>query len=287
MNLYADRKITKTSFLNPNFMKSLESALRFGTPLLVEDVESIDPVLNPVLNKEIHKTGGRTLIRLGDQDIDFSPSFVIFLATRDPNTHFTPDLCSRVTFVNFTVTPNSLQSQCLNTILKNEEPEMYSKQLSLMKMQGEFKVRLRNLEQSLLDSINAASGNLLDNDTVISELEKIKAEASDITEKVEEGDLLMQEIRNQEEFYLSMAIASSRIYFTLEQLGQVSFLYQYTLNYFLSLFHNVISENQNLEGVTDKNDRLEFLKEELFHIIYGNVSRSLLQKVVYNFILIF
>eukprot|EP01129_Flabellula_baltica_P006002 TRINITY_DN2210_c0_g1_i2.p1 TRINITY_DN2210_c0_g1~~TRINITY_DN2210_c0_g1_i2.p1 ORF type:complete len:4545 (+),score=1094.61 TRINITY_DN2210_c0_g1_i2:1851-13637(+) len=278
MNLYADRKITKTSFLNPNFMKSLESALRFGTPLLVEDVESIDPVLNPVLNKEIHKTGGRTLIRLGDQDIDFSPSFVIFLATRDPNTHFTPDLCSRVTFVNFTVTPNSLQSQCLNSLLKSEEPEMYEKQISLLKMQGEFKVKLRNLEQSLLDSINAASGNLLNNDTVIAELEKIKAEAADITEKVEEGDRIMADIKVSEQFYLSMAVASSRIYFTLEQLSQVNFLYQYTLNFFLGLFHQVTSGNPALEGITDKSDRLEILKEELFHIVYGNVSRSLLQE---------
>jgi dynein heavy chain 1 len=67
MNQYKDKKIKKTSFLDAAFMKNLESALRFGTPLLVEDVENIDPVLNPVLNKEIHKTGGRVLIRLGDQ----------------------------------------------------------------------------------------------------------------------------------------------------------------------------------------------------------------------------
>jgi dynein heavy chain 1 len=41
----------KTSFLDAAFMKNLESALRFGNPLLVQDVEHIDPVLNPVLNK--------------------------------------------------------------------------------------------------------------------------------------------------------------------------------------------------------------------------------------------
>ena len=64
---YADRRITKTSFLDASFMKTLESALRFGTPLLVQDVENIDPVVNPVLNREIYKKGGRVLIRLGDQ----------------------------------------------------------------------------------------------------------------------------------------------------------------------------------------------------------------------------
>jgi len=71
-------------------------------------VESMDPVLNSVLNREISKSGGRVTIVLGDKEIDFSPSFTIFLATRDPTVHFTPDLCSRVTFVNFTVTSSSL-----------------------------------------------------------------------------------------------------------------------------------------------------------------------------------
>lgn len=54
----------------------------FTNPL--QDVESYDPVLNPVLNREVRRTGGRVLITLGDQDIDLSPSFVIFLSTRDP-----------------------------------------------------------------------------------------------------------------------------------------------------------------------------------------------------------
>lgn len=33
----------------------------------MHDVENIDPVVNPVLNREIYKKGGRVLIRLGDQ----------------------------------------------------------------------------------------------------------------------------------------------------------------------------------------------------------------------------
>lgn len=132
-------------------------------------MESYDPILNPVLNREVRRTGGRVLITLGDQDIDLSPAFTIFLSTRDPSVRpsecsvtspkslsllyllnpysppsfsrspslsllplllkpsdspplvtpqveFAPDLCSRVTFVNFTVTRSSLQSQCLNRV---------------------------------------------------------------------------------------------------------------------------------------------------------------------------
>ena len=80
----------------------MESSLRFGNPLLVQDVESYDPILNPVLNKELRRTGGRVLITIGDQDIDLSPSFTIFLSTRDPTVSF---------FVPFQHTDDSIRIQ--------------------------------------------------------------------------------------------------------------------------------------------------------------------------------
>ena len=49
---------------------------------------------------------------------------------------FAPDLCSRVTFVNFTVTRSSLQSQCLNQVLKAERPDVDQKRSDLLKLQG-------------------------------------------------------------------------------------------------------------------------------------------------------
>ena len=69
-NFYSSKKLNTTSFTDQNFIKTLESALRFGYPILVQDVEKIDPIMNSLLNKEIHKQGGRNLIRIGDQEID-------------------------------------------------------------------------------------------------------------------------------------------------------------------------------------------------------------------------
>lgn len=55
---------------------------------------------------------------------------------RDPTVEFPPDICSRVTFVNFTVTRSSLQSQCLNQVLKAERPDIDEKRSDLLKLQG-------------------------------------------------------------------------------------------------------------------------------------------------------
>jgi dynein heavy chain 1, cytosolic len=205
MNEFKDKKITKTSFLDDSFRKNLESALRFGNPLLVQDVENYDPILNPVLNRELRRTGGRVLITLGDQDIDLSPSFVIFLSTRDPTVEFPPDICSRVTFVNFTVTRSSLQSQCLNQVLKAERPDIDEKRSDLLKLQGEFHLRLRQLEKSLLQALNDAKGKILDDDSVIATLETLKHEAAEISKKVEETDKVIGEIEAVSQQYMPLS----------------------------------------------------------------------------------
>lgn len=276
LNEFKDKKITKTSFLDDSFRKNLESALRFGNPLLVQDVENYDPILNPVLNRELRRTGGRVLITLGDQDIDLSPSFVIFLSTRDPTVEFPPDICSRVTFVNFTVTRSSLQSQCLNQVLKAERPDIDEKRSDLLKLQGEFHLRLRQLEKSLLQALNDAKGKILDDDSVITTLETLKREAAEIGQKVEETDKVIAEIETVSQQYLPLSQACSNIYFTMDSLNQVHFLYQYSLKMFLDIFSTVLYNNTKLEGMTEFQTRLGIITKDLFSVCYDRVARGML-----------
>lgn len=161
---------------------------------------------------------------------------------------FPPDLCSRVTFVNFTVTRSSLQSQCLNEVLKAERPDVDEKRSDLLKLQGEskanqsschegvsrkrssrkllslsgeFQLRLRQLEKSLLQALNEVKGRILDDDTIITTLENLKKEAAEVTRKVEETDIVMAEVEAVSQQYLSLSSACSSIYFTMEALNQV------------------------------------------------------------------
>ncbi|PLW56951.1 hypothetical protein PCANC_02857 [Puccinia coronata f. sp. avenae] len=278
INEYRDRKMTVTSFLDEAFVKSLESALRFGTPLLIQDVEHLDPILNAVLNKELRRAGGRVLIRLGNQDIDFSPSFTMFLSTRDPSVEFSPDICSRVTFVNFTMTRSSLQSQSLNQVLRAERPDTDKKRTDLMRLQGEFKLRLRHLEKSLLQALSESTGNILDDDKVIVTLETLKREAADVAKKVEETDIVMQEVDQVTAEYLPLAQASSSIFFVLEQLNVLNHFYQFSLRYFLDIFEFVLLNNPNLLQVQDPKERLAVLLNDIFVVTFRRTSRALLHR---------
>lgn len=153
----------------------------------------------------------------------------MFMITRNPNAVFTPDLCSRVTFVNFTVTPSSLQNQCLNIYMKNEREEIDKKRNDLLKLQGECKVKLRELEDSLLDALNKSEGNILDNNALINTLETLKREAAEIAAEVEKTDDTMKEIEIVSNQYLPLSNMTSRIFFTLDSMSGINFLYQSSL----------------------------------------------------------
>lgn len=74
-------------------------------------------------------------------------AFLKGIIAYDLQVEFAPDVCSRVTFVNFTVTRSSLEMQCLNQALRSERPDVDEKRNDLLKLQGEFAVRLRQLEK--------------------------------------------------------------------------------------------------------------------------------------------
>ena len=273
-----DRRLTVTSFLDDSFTKQLESSLRFGNPILIQDAEYLDPVLNHVLNKEYQKTGGRVLIQLGKQEIDFSPAFKIYLSTRDPSATFAPDICSRTTFVNFTVTQSSLQTQSLNDVLKSERPDVDERRSNLIKLQGEFKVHLRQLEKRLLQALNESRGNILDDDNVIETLETLKKEAAEISAKMSSTEGVMTEVDEITLQYNIIARSCSAVFAVLEQLHYLNHFYQFSLQYFLDIFHSVLHNNKRLGNEANHNVRRDIIIEDLFVTAYQRTSLSLLQK---------
>ena len=273
-----ERRLTVTSFLDDNFIKQLESSLRFGNPILIQDAEHLDPILNHVLNKEYQKTGGRVLIQLGKQEIDFSPAFKLYLSTRDPSALFPPDVCSRTTFVNFTVTQSSLQTQSLNDVLKSERPDVDERRTNLVKMQGQFTVQLRGLEKQLLQALNASEGNILDNDVVIDSLETLKTKANDISKKMAETEGVMTEVEAITSEYSTIAQACSAVFSILEQLYHLNHFYQFSLQYFVEIFNDVLHHNPNLKQEDNHEKRGKIILRDLFTKTFYQTSASLLQK---------
>jgi dynein heavy chain 1 len=272
-----DGRLTVTSFLDDSFTKQLESSLRFGKPILIQDAEHLDPILTHVLNKEHQKTGGRVLIQLGRNEIDFSPSFKMFLSTRDPSANFAPDICSRATLVNFTVTQSSLRTQSLNEVLKSERPDVDERRSNVIKMQGEFSVHLRRLEKELLQALNASQGNILDDNNVLKTLEKLKTDAADITAKAAQTEGIWTEVENTTQQYNIVARSCAAIFAVLEQLHRMNHFYQFSLQYFTTIFLDVLNAAKQSKEAHN-NARIDLIIRELFINTYRRTSLAMLQK---------
>ena len=105
-------------------------------------------------------------------------------------------------------------------------------------------------------------------------LETLKNEAAAIAKEVEKSEDTMKEIEVVSNQYLPLSNMTSRIFFTLESINQISFLYQYSLQHFMEYVFAVLHSNEALSKVPKSNPeaRLQIITKELFQYIYLKVG---------------
>jgi dynein heavy chain 1 len=286
LNKYKDAKIQSTSFHDKAFTKTLAGAVRFGTTLLVENVEKIDPILNPILNKELQRTGGRTLVRIGSEEVDYSPKFRIILSTKNPAVQLTPDICSRVTLVNFTVTPDSLESQSLSHLVSSMKPELEEQRAALLRLQGEQNVKLRELEDQMLSKISACEGSILDDNRVVEGMEVLMKEGSQVEEQISKSDEVMKQVHQAVARFEPFAKTCRTLFVLLSALRDLSFLYEFPANIFMTVLQETLKKVGSAQDA-DEGAQLDALKKELFHEVAARIGRGLQveDKVVFSILL--
>lgn len=103
----------------------------------------------------------------------------------------------------------------------------------VLKMQGEQAAKMKDLEDQLLNKISSVQGNILDDDSVIKTLERIKGEAKQLNLAIEQTKEILEEVKTVSNLYVPLAAVMTAVYFSLEGLSDIYFLYQYSLQVFL------------------------------------------------------
>merc|ERR1711977_596128 len=78
--------------------------------------------------------------------------------------------------------------------------------------------------------------------------------------------------------YNIIARSCSAVFAVLGQLHYLNHFYQFSLQYFLDIFHSVLHGNKRLTSETNHNVRRDIIIEELFITTYQRTSLGLLQK---------
>lgn len=89
-----------------------------------------------------------------------------------------------MTLLNFMVTPEGLEDQMLNIVIKLEEPNKDEQRQRNIKEFFENKAKQQATEDKILKMLSEASGNILDDEELIDTLQTSKLESVEIQEKI-------------------------------------------------------------------------------------------------------
>ncbi|XP_047247257.1 cytoplasmic dynein 2 heavy chain 1 isoform X2 [Girardinichthys multiradiatus] len=255
-----------------HFMTSVELAVRFGKTLIIQEMDGVEPVLYPLLRKDLIAQGPRYVVQIGDKVIDYNEDFRLFLATRNPSPFIPPDAASVVTEVNFTTTRAGLRGQLLALTIQHEKPELETEKTRLLQQEEDKKIQLGQLEESLLETLASAQGNILENRELIDSLNQTKASSALIQESLVESHRLQASLDQERDAFLPFAESASKMYFVITDLSKINNMYCFSLASFLRLFQRALQakkEDLNTEA------RIAALENNLKIMVYEYVCRSL------------
>lgn len=101
--------------------RKIENAMSMGHVVIFEDAtETFDPMLDPLLAKQLKKQGSEWMIKFGDGLKTYSLDFRFYITTKISRPHYSPEICVKVNMINFMVTPEGLLDQISSVILEIE-----------------------------------------------------------------------------------------------------------------------------------------------------------------------
>ncbi|KAL0208847.1 hypothetical protein P9112_011434 [Eukaryota sp. TZLM1-RC] len=258
------------------YMDVLERAISEGDPVIIENIgEELDAVLDPIIQRNITRKGRVNYIKIGDKEVEYDSNFRLFIQTKLSNPHYRPELQAQTTLINFIVTEDGLEEQLLAEVVQKERPELEEQKAALIRQQNEFKITLKELEDSLLQMLSTSEGDILANITLITNLEKTKETSLEIEEKVKAAKITEENINATREVYRPVAERSSMLYFLLNDLAIVDRMYQFSLRAFVNTFYVAIDRTEKSEDI---NKRVSDLIDSITFAVFAYASRGLFER---------
>uniref|UniRef100_UPI00358FFBD0 dynein axonemal heavy chain 3 n=1 Tax=Myxine glutinosa TaxID=7769 RepID=UPI00358FFBD0 len=275
-NMEKDNKLVILKLSDATYVRSLENAIQFGSPVLLENVgEVLDPMLESVLLKQTFKHQGGEYIRLGEKIIEYSHEFRFYITTTLRNPHYLPEVAVKVCLLNFMITPLGLEDQLLGIIAAKERPQLDKVKNQLIVQGASNRKQLKEIEDRILQVLSSSEGNILEDETAIEVLSSSKTLSEEISVKQKISMATEKEIDETRFGYRPVAVHSSIIFFCISNLTNIEPMYQYSLSWYIHLFvHSIVHSSKS----NVLQERIQMITNHFTLSMYSNVCRSLFEK---------
>ena len=265
------------------FRDALTRCVENGEVLIIEGLESeVDPILDPILEKQLVKKGRNYKISIGGVLTDYNPNFKLFLTCRLGNPKFSPELSAKTTIIDFTVTQIGLEQQLLSVVLSKKQRILEESLFNLMKEVTKNKKDLKKLDELLLQKLTTSKKNLIEDIELIEILNNTKTQAKDMQVKLADAEIKTNEINEKRSIFRPVAIRGSVLYFCMIEIAQVNWMYNSSLNQFLNLYNYSI-DHAAKSAMPQK--EVETITRDLTYNVYRYVNRGLFEKDKITFLL--
>eukprot|EP01138_Halocafeteria_seosinensis_P009362 gb/GECG01009567.1/.p1 GENE.gb/GECG01009567.1/~~gb/GECG01009567.1/.p1 ORF type:complete len:4452 (+),score=647.06 gb/GECG01009567.1/:1-13356(+) len=217
-----------------DLIQKLSMCIEEGKSVLLENVgESINPMLWPVITRSTVKKGRKQMLMLAGKELQFSEDFKLYLHTKLSNPHYPPEVQAECTLINFTITREGLEEQLLSLTVSKERSDLAEQRKELIQQQNYFKVKMKELEDDILQKLAEAEGDVTEDVELIESLENAKSLSTDIAKKMQIASQTQKEIAETSEKYRSVASRCALLFFMLMTLDKVHTYYVHSLQSFV------------------------------------------------------
>ena len=280
-----DLNIIKPTMASNVMSRGLEISIQHGNPVIFEDAtETFDPLLDPVIAKQIEKKSSETLIKFGEKMIPYNNDFKFFITTKMPAPHYSPEVCVKLTILNFTVTQEGLQDQMLNEIIRITKEKLSNDRIKAIQTKAENAMKKKQVDDTILHLLANSKEDILEDTELRESLAEAKVTQQEIDQSNEKNEKIMKQVDSMRTENVAVGLRVSRLFFVLTDLTSVDPMYQYSLDFFKDIFERTLRSTDDALGEKAKqSERRAYWITEFTKRLYDNVSRSLFQRHILLF----
>lgn len=219
----------------------------------------IDTPLLQIFERNIvsQKMIGKTFMLCSNQLIEYNDNFRLYVTTCLPNPHYLPEIATKIVLIDFTLTEQGLQQKILTTIIAEERIDLQERKENHIVEMVKNTDLLYKLESNILEVLSSSEGNILEDENAINILSTSKSMSEEIQAKQITAATVEKEIDLERTEYLVAACHASILYRCIARLMSINYMYQYSLNWFVSMF---------VQNVRDTMKRHQTLSQRLKEI---------------------
>ena len=266
-------KLEVTRLNSEGLTNTLINSINYGKAVLIENIgEVINPELDNVLSS---KKGSEGVVKIGEKTAEMSRDFKLFMTTKLPRPHYSPEICVKVAMLNFMTTEDGLLDQMLALTVNSEAPHIEASRQKCIQDSARFKKELKRLEDMILSLVSNSEGDILENETLIDTLSQSKETSKEIHQQLEKQEIIQKNIGETRKNYRPVASRVAQLFFCCSDLCIIESMYQYSLEWYERIYLMAIAE---AEKPTSVQERVKNLNNTFTLLLYQNVCRSLYEK---------